>query len=38
VLETGDKVLLVVVMIALLVYSRRLVAVALAWQRLNGAG
>jgi hypothetical protein len=37
-LETGDKMLLVVAVIALLVYSRRLVAVALAWQRLDGAG
>jgi hypothetical protein len=35
-LEVGDKVLLVVVALAGLLYSRRVVAVAHAWQRLAG--
>lgn len=36
-LETGDKVLLVAAVIAWLAYSRRVVAVSRAWQRLAGA-
>lgn len=35
-LETLDKVLLVAVLVGWLAYSRRLVAVARAWQRLAG--
>jgi hypothetical protein len=37
-LDFGDKVLLVVVAVVGLVYSRRVVAVARAWQRLAGGG
>jgi hypothetical protein len=37
-LDFGDKVLLVAAAIVWLVYSRRAVAVARAWQRLAGVG
>jgi hypothetical protein len=37
-LEVGDKTLLVVVALVWLFYSRRVVAVARAWQRLAGEG